>query len=92
MKATTTVRLPMSPYMKKRAQVEAILAMVNPPWNATALVQVRIETIRMVNILGQGGRPPYKVASCSVSPACLPFDVPLDKLLRLSAIISMEVT
>ena len=54
--------------------------------------RVRVESVRLVNELGQGGEPPYKVASvCCLLPNKLPYDVRLPNLKNIAFQITMDI-
>lgn len=75
-----------------RAVVQAVYATARNPFSHT-LQRVRVEGVRLVNILGQGGQPSYKVAAViGIDPGITQgYDVRVETLLHVSAFVACEV-
>jgi hypothetical protein len=80
--AYTTTRPPCT--IRPNARVLAIYATVPNPYTDQPQ-RVRVLEVRTVNILSQGGEPPYQVVEvCDPSPQCLPFSVRRELVTNLS--------
>ena len=75
-----------------RAVVQSVFATARNPYSHT-LQRVQVRDVRLVNILGQGGEPPYKVAAViGIDPGVtLGYDVRIETLLHVSAFVAWEM-